>query len=1296
MASEIIEQEPRYSLSTSDDGTCEKVQLVVNLPGVESTLDMQVVVRPRHVSIHLPGRYKLDLPLSMTILERPEALRFVKKKAQLKAVFIVDASASSSSRNGSSGSHSTEPAPVSERPPVQPSSYEETQAGPGPGKKAVAAVAAVAAAPSPPMPAYAPSMFAAPRASLPTPPPSPVAPAPTTASTHTTPTPHMPTLASNGTAPWFGNGSGQANGSSNGRSSNGSSAPPPKPTPTSSPSVTRLPTVAGAAAAAAAAAAASSSRASAAQPNPFNLSSGTPPASAAPVPPPLPSFKPSATAPPATAPPATAPPATAPPATAPPATAPPATAPSATAPPATAPSATASARRPPAPAASTGAQPSPFHFQFGATLSPKQSDSTGPTPAPPTAIPSASTPGPPGTASKPAAAAAAATPVHATAAPPPASPAPVRPTASKASAAATPAKATAPKASVAAKPVPVPAAAKPVPATAKAAPAAATSAPATATPAKAVPASTVDADYDAGKRRANAESARDCLTKACAAMDKQEDATAGRLLQKASTLLPGFHLDPDCVAEISGTTQKALRYAAFLSRVSFAASPAMFGTAFTPSATSFLKAYAPVAAAAAAAAKTKADEGAAAAAKAAKRDKAVKDAADVRAAIAAAAARKKAAFEAAQAASKARREAPPQTPNGHAGNEGSSAGQDSGASNKGPRGEGGSGGGGGGGGSSSSRADAERAEEDEASEPTKQDKQGGFGGSRWQAGWELWITLQLKAWLSYCKGIHPALGLIVGLSIFLSRFTYHYIILYLITHCACLLPSLLLTFGLRRPARRLEKWGDRNAFAHLLLALPGALLGCCLVSHFGGHVWSVLIWAPNCDYNFWVLAVCWPLMLFLAVIDKLPANRFCLAKFIEMLLIVDNGQGWFNIATLAIYFGLPLTFGQPFLGNPVLAFLIGLTHTRVIGHSNNWQWLLWVEVLLLLFGKALLSVAASKDSSGSSSSKPAQEEESHYENDYSSDPVMQGKLKREAPKGATGEILRVLNASDHYLVLGVSRNCDEDDLKKAKKTVYLATHPDKNLGVAGAHEASQRVGQALDVLGDPRLRRAYDADLAEAERPPPPPRPAPAASPASHSHSHAHHSHPSSHDEPRHHELAAVTLPCRCGRRHRCPLLNLHPWKARFCSACNAFHSTSDGDIWLTSETTYLVLTTTKTLGPRQQATSHPGNLTHANRTVAPRFASHTPPTPHPPAPVRTPQQTYMNMGGIILDITAYASCSCMEALFKPRGDPHQANSHHCPMRAPSASSGASGGGSGGGGGGYNNKGKGGKKKGRR
>lgn len=38
----------------------------------------------------------------------------------------------------------------------------------------------------------------------------------------------------------------------------------------------------------------------------------------------------------------------------------------------------------------------------------------------------------------------------------------------------------------------------------------------------------------------------------------------------------------------------------------------------------------------------------------------------------------------------------------------------------------------------------------------------------------------------------------------------------------------------------------------------------------------------------------------------------------------------------------------------------------------------------------------------------------------------------------TGEILRVLNASDHYLVLGVGRSCNEDDLKKAKKTVVSA------------------------------------------------------------------------------------------------------------------------------------------------------------------------------------------------------------------------------------------------------------------
>ncbi|KAG2428814.1 hypothetical protein HXX76_011514 [Chlamydomonas incerta] len=43
--------------------------------------------------MRVPGRFRLELPVDPPVLEKPELLRFVKKKAQLKAVFVVDEAA---------------------------------------------------------------------------------------------------------------------------------------------------------------------------------------------------------------------------------------------------------------------------------------------------------------------------------------------------------------------------------------------------------------------------------------------------------------------------------------------------------------------------------------------------------------------------------------------------------------------------------------------------------------------------------------------------------------------------------------------------------------------------------------------------------------------------------------------------------------------------------------------------------------------------------------------------------------------------------------------------------------------------------------------------------------------------------------------------------------------------------------------------------------------------------------------------------------------------------------------------
>lgn len=63
------------------------------------------------------------------------------------------------------------------------------------------------------------------------------------------------------------------------------------------------------------------------------------------------------------------------------------------------------------------------------------------------------------------------------------------------------------------------------------------------------------------------------------------------------------------------------------------------------------------------------------------------------------------------------------------------------------------------------------------------------------------------------------------------------------------------------------------------------------------------------------------------------------------------------------------------------------------------------------------------------------------------------------PCTCAGDILRVLQARDYYQVLQVERGADADALKKAKRAMSLATHPDKNRNTPGATEAFRRVNQ---------------------------------------------------------------------------------------------------------------------------------------------------------------------------------------------------------------------------------------------
>ena len=60
---------------------------------------------------------------------------------------------------------------------------------------------------------------------------------------------------------------------------------------------------------------------------------------------------------------------------------------------------------------------------------------------------------------------------------------------------------------------------------------------------------------------------------------------------------------------------------------------------------------------------------------------------------------------------------------------------------------------------------------------------------------------------------------------------------------------------------------------------------------------------------------------------------------------------------------------------------------------------------------------------------------------------------------------------DYYEVLGVSKNADATEIKKAYRKLALKYHPDKNPGDKEAEEKFKEAAEAYDVLRPVRTRR---------------------------------------------------------------------------------------------------------------------------------------------------------------------------------------------------------------------------------
>lgn len=81
-----------------------------------------------------------------------------------------------------------------------------------------------------------------------------------------------------------------------------------------------------------------------------------------------------------------------------------------------------------------------------------------------------------------------------------------------------------------------------------------------------------------------------------------------------------------------------------------------------------------------------------------------------------------------------------------------------------------------------------------------------------------------------------------------------------------------------------------------------------------------------------------------------------------------------------------------------------------------------------------------------------------------------------AGKGTVAQqvlVKQVTRTNDYYEILGVSKSCTDDELKKAYRKIALQLHPDK-CKVAGAEEAFKKVNKAFDALSDGDKRANYD------------------------------------------------------------------------------------------------------------------------------------------------------------------------------------------------------------------------------
>ena len=93
-------------------------------------------------------------------------------------------------------------------------------------------------------------------------------------------------------------------------------------------------------------------------------------------------------------------------------------------------------------------------------------------------------------------------------------------------------------------------------------------------------------------------------------------------------------------------------------------------------------------------------------------------------------------------------------------------------------------------------------------------------------------------------------------------------------------------------------------------------------------------------------------------------------------------------------------------------------------------------------------------------------------------------------KQQTKTAIEMAKRKDLYKILGVTRNADIDEIKKAYRKAALMYHPDKQSGKSDQERAQadakfKDIGEAYEILSDPEKRSRYDngVDIEDIDNP---------------------------------------------------------------------------------------------------------------------------------------------------------------------------------------------------------------------